>query len=117
MGLFDSLDKYIEDNHTIKNKMHHKFVFEKESDNNKYVKVKIYLETTRLFINHKITDNFAVYDLYDYLKEGAGIQVVVTFSKMWKFGGKYGFALVVERLRINEESLRGEIDNNKFDFI
>ena len=118
VGLFDSIDKYIEDNHNIKNKMHHRFVFEKEADNNKYVKVKIYLETTRLFINDKITNIDTVYDLYDYLKEGASVQVVLTFSKMWNFGGKYGFAVVVERLRINEESLKGEIDNNdKFEFI
>ena len=117
VGLFDSLDKHIEDNHNTKNKMHHRFVFEKEADNNKYIKVKIDLETTRLFINDKITNINTVYDLYDYLKEGASVQVVLTFSKMWNFGGKYGFAIVVERLRINEESLKDEIDNNKFEFI
>ena len=57
-----------------------------------------------------------IYDLYNYLKEGACLQVILTFTKLWNVAGKYGFSIVAERIRINEESLKGGTEE-KLDFI
>ena len=51
--MFELLDKYVEVNHSIKNKIHHKFIFEKENDDNKYIRVQIYLETTKICVGDK----------------------------------------------------------------
>ena len=116
IDLFDGLDMYVEHNHSIKNKIHHKFIFEKENDERKYIRVKIYLETTRICVGDKYECVESIYDLYNYLKEGASIQVVLTFTKLWNVAGKYGFSIVAERIRINEESLKGGAEE-KLEFI
>ena len=86
----------------------------KDRDDNKFIKIKLDINRTEIYIGDELQKITTVYDFYNYIKYKSTLRILFSFGKIYKIKNMYGITLVGLKVQVEPKETKSE---SMFDFI